>query len=48
MKIGYIINKLRNEAKLTQTQFSEIFGVSLDSLILGNNNRLIEEMNKTL
>ena len=76
MEIGYIINKLRNEAKLTQAQFSEIVGVSqqsvqkwesgtsvpdlekiiliskyfdvsLDALILGNDNRIVEEMNKT-
>ena len=76
MKISYIINKLRNEAKLTQAQFSEIVGVSqqsvqkwesgisvpdlekliliskyfdvsLDALILGNDNRVVEEMNKT-
>ena len=76
MKIGIAINKLRNEAKLTQAQFSEIFGVSqqsvqkwesglstpdlekiiliskyfdvsLDALILGNDNRVVEEMSKT-
>lgn len=75
MKIGYIINKLRNEAKLTQSQFAEIFkvsqqsvqkwesglstpdlekivaiskyfDVSLDALILGNDNRVVEEMGK--
>lgn len=75
MKIGHIINKLRINAKLTQAQFSEIFGVSqqsvqkwesgistpdlekiiliskyfdvsLDSLILGNDNRVVEEMSK--
>lgn len=75
MEIGLIINKLRNEAKLTQAQFSEIFGVSqqsvqkwesgvstpelekivliskyfdisLDALILGNDNRVVEEMGK--
>ncbi|MBQ8882289.1 MAG: ADP-ribosylglycohydrolase family protein, partial [Clostridia bacterium] len=69
-------SKLRNEAKLTQAQFSEIFGVSqqsvqkwesgvstpelekivliskyfdisLDALILGNDNRVVEEMGKT-
>ena len=76
MNIGYIISKLRNEAKLTQAQFAEIlsvsqqsvqkwergvsvpdlekliliskyFDVSLDALILGNDNRVVEEMNKT-
>ena len=76
MKIGYIISKLRTEAKLTQAQFSEILGVSqqsvqkwergsstpelekiiliskyfdvsLDALILGNDNRIVEEMHKT-
>lgn len=76
MKIGIAINKLRNEAKLTQAQFSEIFGVSqqsvqkwesglstpdlekiiliskyfdvsLDALVLGNDNRVVEEMSKT-
>ncbi|MBQ7770801.1 MAG: ADP-ribosylglycohydrolase family protein [Clostridia bacterium] len=75
MEIGRIINKLRNEAKLTQAQFAEIFGVSqqsvqkwesgistpdlekiisiskyfdvsLDALILGNDNRVVEEMGK--
>lgn len=76
MKIGIAINKLRNEANLTQAQFSEIFGVSqqsvqkwesglatpdlekiiliskyfdvsLDALILGNDNRVVEEMSRT-
>jgi transcriptional regulator with XRE-family HTH domain/ADP-ribosylglycohydrolase len=76
VKIGYNINKLRIEAKLTQAQFSEILGVSqqsvqkwergvsspdleklilmskyfdisLDALILANDNRVVEEMNKT-
>ena len=76
MKIGYLLNQLRTEAKLTQEQFAEIVGVSqqsvqkwesgssmpnldkiifiskyfdvsLDSLILGNNNRIVEEMSKT-
>lgn len=76
MNIGKAINKLRLEAKLTQAQFSEIFGVSqqsvqkwengttvpdieklvmiskyfdvsLDALILGNDNRVVEEMKKT-
>ena len=75
MKIGRIIAKLRNEAKLTQAQFAEAFGVSqqsvqkwesgvstpdiekiiaiskyfdlsLDALILGNDNRIVEEMGK--
>lgn len=75
MKIGVAISKLRNEAKLTQAQFSEICGVSqqsvqkwesglatpdldkivliskyfdisLDALILGRDNRVVEEMNK--
>ncbi|MBR2988503.1 MAG: ADP-ribosylglycohydrolase family protein [Clostridia bacterium] len=75
MEIGRIISKLRTEAKLTQAQFSEIFGVSqqsvqkwesgvstpelekivliskyfdvsLDALILGNDNRVVEEMGK--
>ncbi|MBE7086647.1 MAG: helix-turn-helix domain-containing protein [Clostridiales bacterium] len=32
MKIGIAINKLRNEAKLTQAQFAEIFGVSQQSV----------------
>lgn len=76
MNIGETISKLRSEAKLTQAQFSEIFGVSqqsvqkwekgvstpeidklvmiskyfdisLDLLIMGNDNRVVEEMNKT-
>ena len=76
MKIGHVISRLRNEAKLTQAQFSEIVGVSqqsvqkwesgasipdlekiiliskyfdvsLDALILSNDNRVVEEMNKT-
>lgn len=76
MKIGAVINKLRNEANLTQMRFAEICGVSqqsvqkwesgqstpdldkiiliskyfdisLDSLILGRGNRVVEEMNKT-
>ena len=76
MLIGTAIYKIRTEAKLTQAQFSAIFGVSqqsvqkwesglvtpdlekivmiskyfdvsLDALILGNDNRVVEEMKKT-
>jgi len=76
MLLGKTINKIRTEAKLTQAQFSDIFGVSqqsiqkwesgsvtpdldkivmiskyfdvsLDTLILGNDNRIVEEMNKS-
>ena len=76
MRIGHMISMLRNEAKLTQSQFSEIVGVSqqsvqkwesgasmpdiekiiliskyfdisLDALIMGNDNRVVEEMHKT-
>ena len=76
MKIGTAISRLRNGAKLTQKQFSEILGVtqqsvqkwesgvaspdldkiiliskyfdiSLDALILGNDNRVVEEMMKS-
>lgn len=76
MKIGNIIYRLRNEARLTQAEFAETFGVtqqsiqkwesgtsvpeleklvliskhfdiSLDALILGNDNRVVEEMGKT-
>lgn len=76
MNIGYTINKLRNQAKLTQAEFAEMFGVSqqsvqkwesglstpdlekiiliskyfdvsLDAFILGNDNRIVEEMGKT-
>ena len=76
MKIGATIYKIRTEAKLTQAQFSALFGVSqqsvqkwesdqatpdldkiiliskyfdvsLDALILGNNNRVVEEMKHT-
>ncbi len=72
MKLGTIIAQLRNEAKLTQAEFAERFGVSqqsvqkwesgisvpeleniisiakyfdvsLDALILGNDNRVVEE-----
>ncbi len=75
MSIGITIKKLRSEAKMTQAQFSEMFGVSqqsvqkwerevatpdlekiimiskyfdvsLDALIMGNDNRVVEEMNK--
>ena len=74
--LGKTINKIRTEAKLTQEQFSQIFGVSqqsvqrwesgvsspdlekvimiskyfgisLDALILGNDNRVVDEMKKT-
>lgn len=73
MNISNTIYKLRTEAKLTQGQFAEIFGVSqqcvqkwesgsavpdldkiikiskwfdisLDAIILGNDNRIVEEM----
>lgn len=76
MTLGNTIGKLRAEAKLTQEQFAEIFGVSqqsvqkwenglstpdldkiitiskyfdvsLDALVLGNDNRIVEEMQKT-
>jgi transcriptional regulator with XRE-family HTH domain/ADP-ribosylglycohydrolase len=76
MKIGATIYKIRTEAKLTQAQFSALFGVSqqsvqkwesdqatpdldkiiliskyfdvsLDALILGKNNRVVEEMKHT-
>ena len=75
MEIGQSIYKIRNNAKLTQEQFAEIFevsqqavqkwesgsavpdiekivkiakyfDVSLDSLVMGNDNRLVEDMNK--
>ena len=75
MVFGKTIHKIRTEAQMTQAQFSEIFGVSqqsvqkwesgsstpdldkiimiskyfdvsLDALILGNDNRVVEEMNK--
>ena len=76
MEIGQSIYKIRNNAKLTQEQFAEIFevsqqavqkwesgsavpdiekivkiakyfDVSLDSLVMGNDNRLVEDMNKS-
>jgi len=76
MLLGEKIYRIRTEAKLTQTQFSEIFGVtqqsvqkwesgqatpdldkiiliskyfdvSLDALVLGNDNRIVEEMKHT-
>ena len=76
MTLGNAINKLRNDAKLSQEQFAKLFGVSqqsvqkwengdsvpelskiikiskhfgvsLDALILGNDNRIIEEMKGT-
>lgn len=76
MTIGNAINKLRNDAKLSQEQFATLFGVSqqsvqkwesgdsvpdlakiikiskhfgvsLDALILGNDNRITEEMKGT-
>ncbi len=76
MKLGTAIYRLRSEAKLTQAQFAEMFGVSqqavqkwesdlvspdleklimmskyfdvsLDALIMGNGNRVVEEMHHT-
>ena len=76
MTIGNAINKLRNDAQLSQEQFATLFGVSqqsvqkwengdsvpelnkiikiskhfgisLDALILGNDNRIVEEMKGT-
>ena len=73
--LGDTISKIRTQAKMTQAQFSEIFGVSqqsvqkwernastpdleklimiskyfdvsLDALILGNDNRVVEEMTR--
>jgi len=75
MEFGSSICRIRNEAKLTQAQFAELFDVSqqavqkwengtsvpdmdkvikiakyfdisLDALIMGNDNRIVEEMNK--
>lgn len=75
MNIGHTVAKLRAQAKLTQAEFAEIFGVSqqsvqkwesgasvpelekiimiskyfdisLDALVLGNDNRVVEEMGK--
>ena len=75
MEFGKSISKLRNQSKLSQSQFAEIFDVSqqavqkwesgmsvpdveriikiakyfdvsLDSLLMGNDNRIVEEMNK--
>ncbi len=75
MSIGQRIGKLRNQAKITQAEFAELFGVSqqsvqkwesglatpdlqkiisiskyfdisLDALILGHDNRVVEEMGK--
>ena len=76
MTLGNTINKIRTESGLTQAQFSDIFGVSqqsvqkwesgaatpdldkivmmskyfdisLDALVLGNDNRIVEEMKQT-
>ncbi len=76
MTIGKAINKLRNDANISQEQFATLFGVSqqsvqkwengdsvpelskiikiskhfgvsLDALILGNDNRIVEEMKGT-
>lgn len=76
MTFGQTIHKIRTESKLTQEQFSAIFGVSqqsvqkwerdlatpdlekivmiskyfgisLDALIVGNDNRVVDEMKKT-
>ncbi|MBR3894442.1 MAG: ADP-ribosylglycohydrolase family protein [Clostridia bacterium] len=76
MLLGEKIHRIRTAAQLTQTQFSDIFGVSqqsvqkwesgqatpdldkivliskyfdvsLDALILGNDNRVVEEMKQT-
>ena len=76
MELGKSILKLRNQAKLTQAQFAEIFDVSqqsvqkweggtavpdiskiikiaqyfdvsLDALLMDNDNRIVEEMKKT-
>jgi transcriptional regulator with XRE-family HTH domain len=75
MELGQSIYKIRNQAKLTQEQFAELFGisqqavqkwesgsavpdiekiiriakhfyVSLDSLVMGNDNRVVEDMNR--
>ena len=75
MELGKSIYRIRNNTKLTQEQFAEMFGVSqqavqkwesgvsmpdiekiikiancfdvsLDSLLMGNDNRIVEEMNK--
>ena len=76
MTLGKTIHKIRTEAKMTQEQFAELFGVSqqsvqkwerdvttpdldkiitiskyfgisLDALVLGNDNRIVDEMKKT-
>ena len=76
MEFGRFISQVRNQSKLTQIQFAELFGVSqqavqkwesggsvpdiekiikiakyfdisLDALLMGNDNRIVEGMNKT-
>ena len=76
MELGRSIYKIRNNARMTQEQFAEIFGVSqqavqkweseasapdiekivriakyfdvsLDCLVMGNDNRLVEDMNRS-
>ncbi len=47
MTIGKAINKLRTDSNLSQEQLATLFGVSLDALILGNDNRIVEEMKGT-
>lgn len=76
MQIGKMIYRLRDQANLTQAQFSELFGVSqqsvqkwesgvtvpdiekivkiakyfdisLDAFIMGNDNRIVEEMKRS-
>ena len=48
MKIGHIINKLRNEAKLTQAQFAEICGVSQQSVQKWENGASMPDLGKII
>ncbi len=48
MKIGHKIKKLRSEAKLTQAQFSEIFGVSQQSVQKWESDLATPDMEKII
>ena len=48
MELHIIINKLRNEARLTQAQFAEIFGVSQQSVQKWESGTTVPDIEKVV
>ena len=48
MRLGNAINKLRNDAHLSQEQFATLFGVSQQSVQKWENGESVPELNKII